>query len=957
MAAPLFVRIFLSSPGDVAQERTLAHQVIDNLMHDALLRDKVVLKAVAWDKRDSRTPMLATLTPQEAINEGLPKSSDCDIVIVILWSRIGTPLPAEYKKPDGSPYLSGTEYEFEDAMNAARNCRTRPVRPQVLVYWRTEDVVFNPKDPDFIKKYEQWRHVQDFFNAFVAPGGSLTGGYNTYATPDDFRADLENDLKVIISRLLEAPPLPADKAPAPPPADLADLKPPERWKGSPFPGLRAFMPDDAPIFFGRGRETDSLIARLADPACRFVCVVGASGSGKSSLVGAGLLPRLMGNVLEGSKDWAWTRFTPGEIGDDPFVALANALTKKIPALEKRWPRARDLAAAIAANPNCLIDAGVLADRPAWAELLLFIDQFEELFTLAAERCRQPFVDLLDRLANMPRLRIVATLRADFYHRCVEMPKLTVLLRSGSYPLAAPELDALLEMITRPADRAGLAFETGLSGRILKDTGADPGALALMAYTLDELYQHCQAHSSTRLTHAAYKGLGGVQGAIGTRAQHVFDQLDKPTQDALPEVFRNLVEVDDRGTATRQRATLDRLTHGDAYSPAATLIVALTEARLLVQNRGVGDYPVVEVAHEALLRSWPKLAAWIAEAQEDLILLRQVKAAADQWEQSGRNRAFLWPHERLRLVYAMLERLKSDLDEVTRDFIKLEFERLMDEISDLTTNHRRRALIGDRLAEIGDNRPGVGLQSDGLPDLVWCDVPGGSVTLEGVEGTFEVQPFHIAQYPVTYVQYRAFLDAEDGYHDDRWWEGLYRDDQPGTQNRPTDNHPAENVSWFDAMAFCRWLSAKLGAEVRLPTEWEWQQAATGGNPKNEYPWGADWDSAKANTSESGLSRTTAVGVYPQGAVTGLAVLDMSGNVWEWCLNSYKEPDSTDCRDDLARIMEGKGSYDGPSSRVVRGGSWFNGSDRARAAFDLFDPAFRYSAAVGFRVVLVGGRPPY
>src|SRR5437764_3574823 len=126
MVAPLFLRIFVSSPGDVAQERTLAHQVIDNLMHDALLRDKVVLKAVAWDKRDSRTPMMATLTPQEAINDGMAKPSECEIVVVVLWSRMGTPLPAEYKKADGSPYLSGTEYEFEDAMQAARACGTRP---------------------------------------------------------------------------------------------------------------------------------------------------------------------------------------------------------------------------------------------------------------------------------------------------------------------------------------------------------------------------------------------------------------------------------------------------------------------------------------------------------------------------------------------------------------------------------------------------------------------------------------------------------------------------------------------------------------------------------------------------------------------------------------------------------------------------------------------------------------
>ena len=134
-------------------------------------------------------------------------------------------------------------------------------------------------------------------------------------------------------------------------------------------------------------------------------------------------------------------------------------------------------------------------------------------------------------------------------------------------------------------------------------------------------------------------------------------------------------------------------------------------------------------------------------------------------------------------------------------------------------------------------------------------------------------------------------------------------------RRFDNHPAENVSWYDAIAFCRWLSEKLGYEVRLPTEWEWQQAATGGNPNNEYPWGPKWDSNKANTLESGLSRTTAVGMYPEG-VSPVGVLDMSGNVDEWCLNEYKNPKRVD--------------FSGEGSRALRGGSWNYDRNDARCA---------------------------
>src|SRR5258708_39755099 len=138
------MRIFISSPQDAFQERRLANDVIDDLSRDPLLRDRVILRPVAWDRSDSRTPMLATRTPQEAIDEGLTKPSACDIVIVILWKRMGTPLPPTYRKKDGSLYASGTEYEFEDALYAARECQTSPVTPQILVYKRTEQIVFTP---------------------------------------------------------------------------------------------------------------------------------------------------------------------------------------------------------------------------------------------------------------------------------------------------------------------------------------------------------------------------------------------------------------------------------------------------------------------------------------------------------------------------------------------------------------------------------------------------------------------------------------------------------------------------------------------------------------------------------------------------------------------------------------------------------------------------------------------
>jgi formylglycine-generating enzyme required for sulfatase activity len=226
-----------------------------------------------------------------------------------------------------------------------------------------------------------------------------------------------------------------------------------------------------------------------------------------------------------------------------------------------------------------------------------------------------------------------------------------------------------------------------------------------------------------------------------------------------------------------------------------------------------------------------------------------------------------------------------------------------------------------------------LNAKGLPEFVWLPVPGGEVTLEGDAGTFAVEPFYISQYPVTWKQYRRFLEVEEGYRNERWWRGLAgHEDLAGEQYRRQDNHPAENVSWYDAIAFCRWLSARLGYEVRLPTEWEWQQAATGGKRTYEYPWGADWQPEYANTYESGLSRTTAVGLYPRGA-SPVGALDMAGNVWEWCLNEYDKPRRTD--------------LSGDAHRVVRGGSWDNVRDDARASY-------RFWSLPAARVLVSGAR---
>ena len=239
------------------------------LEQDPSFRGKVSFEVVSWDDPAAPVPMTAQLTPQQAVDRFRSKPSACDVVVVILWSRLGTHLTI-----DGKPYLSGTEYEYEEAASAESP-------PDILVYRRTEKVWLDPDDPELDQKREQRRKVLAFFDRFKNADSSLRGGFNEYATPTDFKELLEKNLREILTQRLEAEVIGRSA-----PANAEPLV----WTEAPYPGLRAFKSAEAPIFFGRGRETDALVAELRNR--HFVGVVGASGSGKSSLVYAGLLPRL-----------------------------------------------------------------------------------------------------------------------------------------------------------------------------------------------------------------------------------------------------------------------------------------------------------------------------------------------------------------------------------------------------------------------------------------------------------------------------------------------------------------------------------------------------------------------------------------------------------------------------------------------------------------------------------------
>jgi formylglycine-generating enzyme required for sulfatase activity len=288
------------------------------------------------------------------------------------------------------------------------------------------------------------------------------------------------------------------------------------------------------------------------------------------------------------------------------------------------------------------------------------------------------------------------------------------------------------------------------------------------------------------------------------------------------------------------------------------------------------------------------------------------------------------------------------------------ERLTASATGLNAAVRERNVAGDALNHLGDDRPGVGLQPDGLPDIAWCDVPAGKFVMGNTKQTDDLayadeapqhtaqirEPYRISKYPITNAQFDAFV--QDGGYTDRWracwtpagWEWKGDRNEPDKHGGVYDllNHPAVNVTWYEAQAFCSWLGVKLGKTVALPTEAQWERAARGTDGRR-YPWNGELTPDHANFDQTGIGTTTAVGIFPQGANPETGVLDMSGNVWEWCRTKWRED------------YKGKPDerLEGTDMRVLRGGAFRNEAGSVRCACRYrYNPISR-SGFDGFRVV--------
>ncbi|MFJ5050394.1 hypothetical protein [Streptomyces sp. NPDC088719] len=384
-------------------------------------------------------------------------------------------------------------------------------------------------------------------------------------------------------------------------------RPPEEDTEPPYRGLARFEPGDADLFFGRDRVIDDLLELTQNR--RVTAVVGASGSGKSSLLRAGLVPRL--------------RHT-----DQPDLRPAT-LRIITPGAQPMRTHEQRLAPVTAAG------RGGSGGAATW----LIVDQFEELFTL----CRDPAerAAFIDRLlaADEPgsRLRVLIALRADFYNRCLEHHNLITVLRNATVPVGPMNADELREAIVKPAAARGLIVERGLTTRILQDIDGEPGALPLMSHALLETWRRRRGKA---LTEAAYDATDGLHGAITHTAETAYTSLT-PAQAVLAR--RILLRLITPGEGTQDtRRPVDR-TELDTADPTDTSAVLerLTSARLLT-----ADGPTVDLAHEALITAWPRLRGWVEEDRERLRVHRQLTEAARVWDGLDREPGALYRGSRL-----------------------------------------------------------------------------------------------------------------------------------------------------------------------------------------------------------------------------------------------------------------------------------------------------------------------
>jgi tetratricopeptide (TPR) repeat protein len=668
------IRVFVSSPGDVPVERERVDRVAAQL--NEVFKDRIRIETIRWEKD--------FYSSHEHFADKIPQATDADLVIAIFWSRLGTPLPLRFGRMDnGERYPSGTAYEVLTAIEARR----KSDHPDVYVFRKDELRADSTEEAK-----AQWKDLNSFFSRwFRAPDGQFLRAFHQFETADEFERLVDKLLRKWIAERV--------------PRDRSLIWPVE-VKGSPFRGLEPFDASHSAIYFGRDRKVTRAIEQLqsvakpqnairsAPRSIPFLLIVGESGAGKSSLMRAGLAPRLTApGVVPAVGLW---RMAIVRIGDDqdPFLSLAKALLVKndeAGGFGSALPELADGGWTVESFCELLAKGGEIGRRkraPAGApilaalarvqtdemmrrktrrrlrtNLLLLVDQLENIFAAnITDEKRAAFARLLFALCATRRVWAVATIRSDIYPRLITPGDFLALKDVGGvYDLAAPGESELAEIVHKSAAAAGLVYEpdqeTGepLDERILLDAHGK-NTLPLLQFALEQLFErlkvveieatdHAPARIERRLTFAAYNAMQRLDGAINQSAEGALAELGDAELAALPRLLRCLaVPVDDHGSATARSGGLTvRVVPRSVAVPddaTARLVKALTEARIIVATGSDDEAEIdrkamIGISHQRVFESWGKARAIIAEAKGFFRVRQEVETRRQRWEQNNR----------------------------------------------------------------------------------------------------------------------------------------------------------------------------------------------------------------------------------------------------------------------------------------------------------------------------------
>ncbi|MBK9945869.1 MAG: SUMF1/EgtB/PvdO family nonheme iron enzyme [Nitrospira sp.] len=706
----------------------------------------------------------------------------------------------------------------------------------------------------------------------------------------------------------------------------------------PYRGLLYFREEDAPFFFGR----EAAIAQLTSAVQQhsLVAVVGASGSGKSSVVRAGLVPE-----LRKSRERVWEIVTMVPT-DRPIHALAPIL---MPFLEPdrsetdRLIETNKLAEAFLQGTVKLREVvdRVVAKQPGTDRLLFIADQWEELFTLCKDEvARRCFIDNILEATATTRLSAVLTLRGDFFGRAITHYRpLSDRVQGAQVNLGPMKREELRLAIEEPAKKVGLTFEAGLVDLILAQVGDEPGHLPLVEFVLRRLWEDRQGG---QLHHAAYKAMGELQRAIAQKAESLFSKLSHQDQRKVQQIFLRLIRPGEADT--RRRATL-----AEVGAEEHRLAKQLADERLLVTSQVAGGgEETIEVSHEALIRHWDRLKGWVEADRRFLLWQQRLRIGVEQYEEHHKSGDLLlrgFP------LTEALEWLKNKPD----SFSQRERQFIMDSKMQML-RHRWRTVsigllallvVGGPLLWVG--RQGVTLKyASGIimarlhlvsvtePEMVL--ISGGRYQQGDLRGLgsggeqpvrqVAVKSFLIGKYEVTFQEYDRYVEMTGGVPSDYLW---------GREKRPVIN-----VSWDDAVAYVKWLSRATGKSYRLPTESEWEYAARSGG-KDEIWAGTSDEKQLADYAVFRQSRPESVGSKKP---NGIGLFDMSGNVHEWvedCGHTHYQEAPTD---GTAWLDANGGVCD---QRVIRGGSWSDLEEPLRLSSRVWIATIKRYDTGGFRLV--------